>query len=272
MSSFVDQLMVRYLDAAQLNHLLVPQSDANRQRVRALLAQVYEPSLLTVESVDAITVASQRFQVPVVEPAAVRGTWEKLIPTSERALYNFDLPTPAQVNWVDMALETTVNIRVAATSALLDAIVSEDVSELSQQAFVSKFEFLDLSDLMETAGVATYQELQADFPRLYHLHYADPPAYNPNDPTAQRIYKLRVSVLFFETLDLEGALRRMVEAQRALDALRCHPETYEGGDVLSSSAWVGVFPASVFVPNGITQDQVSALFAAEGFVAAFETV
>jgi hypothetical protein len=96
MSSFGDQLMVRYLDPAKLNLLLVPQADANRQRVRTLLAQVYEPSLLTVESVDAINVASQSFQVPVVEPAGVRGTWEKLIPTSERALYSFDIPVLAQ--------------------------------------------------------------------------------------------------------------------------------------------------------------------------------
>jgi hypothetical protein len=46
---------------------------------------------------------------------------------------------------------------------------------------------------------------------------------------------------------------------------------HEGGDVLSAGAWLGIFPASAINPP-VTQDQVTALFAAEGLLAAFETV
>ena len=44
--------------------------------------------------------------------------------------------------------------------------------------------------------------------------------------------------------------------------------------MLGSSAWMGIFPASALDPQSthLTQDQVSSLFAAEGLVAAFETV
>lgn len=243
MSSFGDELMVRYLDPAQLNQLLVPPSDTNRQLVRALLAQVYDPGLLTVKSVDGINVISQSFQVPTVDTAAVRGTWEKLVPTSERAVYSFGLPVLAQTSWVDMALDTTVNARVAAISAVLAAVSSSDVSGPSPRDFGKKFQ----------------------------LQYADPPPFNPDDPAAKRTYALQVSVLFFPTLDLEGALRRMVQGRQALNALRTRPDSYEGGDILSASAWLGVFPTSLFSPAGITQDQVSALFAADSFVAAFVT-
>jgi len=219
MTAFADQLMIRYMDPVNVDALLVPQGDTTRQRAQALLESVYEPRLLTVQSVDSITVTGKNFQVPVVEPMSVNGTWEKVIPQSERSLVSFDLPAIAQTNWIDMELETTVSVRVSANSALLDSVISEDVSELSEQNFLAKFQFLDLVGLMTAAGVSSYQELQADFPRLYHLHYAAPPPYNPNDPNAQRTYKLRVSVLFFSTLDLQGALRQVAQSSRAMDAL-----------------------------------------------------
>jgi hypothetical protein len=273
MTTFADELMVRYMDPANVDLLLVPAEDATKQRAKALLAAVYEPRLLEVQSLDSITITAQSFQVPVVEPMAVNGTWEKVLPQSERSLIGFDLSAVAQTNWVDMLLETTVSARVSATSAPLDAVTSQDVSELSQQDFQAKFQFLDLPGLMTAAGVSTYQELQADFPRLYQLRYAAPSAYNPDDPGAVRTYSLRVSVLFFATLDLQGALRQLTQSRRATDAVWPQPDEYEGGDLLSASAWIGVFPASVFGPAApITQDQVTALFAAKGWVAAFETV
>lgn len=164
MTGFDDQLMIRYIDPANVDLLLVPQGDTTRQRAQALLASVYEPRLLTVQSLDSISVTAKSFQVPVVEPAGVNGTWEKVIPQSERSLINFDMPAIAQTNWIDMALEATVSARVSATSAPLNAVSSEDVSELSQQDFLAKFQFLNLAGLMAAAGVSTYQELQADFP------------------------------------------------------------------------------------------------------------
>lgn len=272
MTAFADQLMVRYMDPANLDLLLVPQGDTTRQRAQALLASVYQPQLLTVQSLDSITVTTKSFQVPVVEPMPVNGTWEKIIPQSERSLISFDLPAIAQTDWIDMALETTVTARVSATSAPIDTVSSEDVSGLSQQDFIAKFQFLDLAGLMASAQVSTYQELQADFPRLYHLHYAAPAPFDPNDPAARRTYKLRISVLFFSTLDLQGALRQVAQSQRAVDAVWPQPGEYEGGDLLASSAWIGVFPTSIFDPKTtpITQDQVSALFTAQGWVAGFE--
>ena len=125
---------------------------------------------------------------------------------------------------------------------------------------------------MEASNVATYQELQADFPRLFKLHYATPPVYDPNDPSTKRTYRLRVSALFFPTLDLEAALRRLVLARRALDATRPHPDEYEGGDIRATDAWMGIFPASAIGAGTVTQANVEDIFAAEGFVAAFETV
>ncbi len=148
MTAFADQLMIRYMDPANVDLLLVPQGDATRQRAQALLGSVYEPRLLTVQSLDLITVTAKSFQVPVLEPMPFNGTWEKILPQSERSLISFDLPAIAQTDWIDMALETTVTARVSATSAPLDTVASEDVSELSQQDFVAKFQFLDLAGLM----------------------------------------------------------------------------------------------------------------------------
>jgi hypothetical protein len=274
MTGFSDQLMIHYLDPANVNSLLVPAADATRQRAQALLASVYQPRLLTVESVDSVTVTAQRFQVPLTEPVRVDGTWEKILPVAEQSRFGFEVPNAPQQDWIDMLLETTVSVRVAATSGPLDEIASEDVSELPEQEFLAKFQFLDLAALMKSANLTTYQQLQAEFPRLYHLNYAAPAAFDPGDPGAVRTYKLLVSVLFFAQLDAAGALRQIVQSRRALDAARPRPSEYEGGDVLGASAWIGVFPASAFntAVSPVTQDQLSALFTAAGCVAAVENL
>ncbi|HVQ93860.1 MAG TPA: hypothetical protein VMU51_22670 [Mycobacteriales bacterium] len=273
MTDFADQLMVRYLDPANVAALLMPPADTTRQRIRALLAGVYQPQLLTVEAVDEVSVRATRFQVPIVEPVTVRGTWDRVIPPpAERALATVELPSLAQTFWLDMMLDAVVGVRVSTSAALLDAVGSEDVSGLSQPDFVARFAFLDLPGLMRAAGVGTYQELQADFPRLYKLHYADPPAYDPDDPAAVRSYRLRVSALFFPTLDLAGALRQLGRTRRAVDAAMPRVDEYEGGDLLSASAWLAVFPAGAVGAGTPSPAEITALLGADRFVAAFETV
>lgn len=273
MSDFADQLMIRYLTPANLQLLLVPAADANLDRVRSLLASVYDMRFLKVEEVDSIEVRSKFYQVPLVQPVDVRGSWEKVLPNTERTTALFTVPALEQTDWIDMELETKISVKVSITSAALDMISSEDVSELTQAAFVAKFAFLNLNDLMRSVGVSTFPELKADFPRLYHLHYSQPPQYDPNDPSVIRTYPIRVSVLFFPTLDLQGALRQLNTGRDALNSIRPHPEGFEGGDMLSSSAWMGVFPDSAFgaAVTPITKAQVTSLFAADRLVAAFDT-
>jgi hypothetical protein len=271
-TDFVDELMIHYLDPANVDKLLVPTGDTARQRVRALLASVYRPELLKVEAVDGITVDEARFQVPVIQHVTARGTWERLVPAGERALATVEVPSLEQISWVDLSLNTTVSVRVSVTAAFLDGVTTEDVSGLSQQSFLAKFAVLDLPGLMKTAHVSTYQELQADFPRLYRLHYADPPAYDPNAPEARRTYRLRVSALVFPTLELADALRQLARTRRAVDSVLPHPDGYEGGDLLGSSAWLAIFPDSAVGQNTPTRNEISALLGAENVVAAFETV
>lgn len=272
MNGFADQLMIRYLEPERVASLLVPGEDPDRNRVRALLAAVYEPSLLEVRFVDSIKVTGATFQVPVVPPMTVRGSWEKLLPDVAQARAALEFPAVAPPYWIDLSLDTVVTARVQLTSGALDEIGSEDLSGLSEEEFVERFRFLDLGELMRRARVADYQELQAQFPRLYRLHYADAPPFDPDAPG--RTYRLRVSVLFFPDLDLGAALRRLVQCRRALDDTRPRPDEYDGGALLAASAWLAVFPAGALASDTApgTAQQVSDLLATEGFVTAFEDV
>jgi len=74
MTSFAGQLMVRYMDPAIVDSLLVPPADTSRQLAKALLTSVCEPQLLTVQWADSVTSTARSFRDPVVEPAAVTGT------------------------------------------------------------------------------------------------------------------------------------------------------------------------------------------------------
>ncbi|WEO99780.1 hypothetical protein A6P39_040250 [Streptomyces sp. FXJ1.172] len=270
MTGFADLLLIRYSDPANVESLLIPQGDTDRKRIQDLLASVYEPQRLEVKTVDSVTVTAKHFQVPVVEPVTLRAEWEKVLPQPEQARACVKVPAIVPTRWIDMALETVVTAHVALTEGALDSVAFDDVSALTEQEFVARFQFLDLPALMQAAHVPSYAELQADFPRLYHLHFAEPPPFDPQAPV--RTFRLRVSVLFFPTLDLGAALRQLTESKRALDAFQPGLDAYEGGDLLTTSAWLGVFPADLF-PSAtppVTQQQVADVLAEEGFVAAFE--
>lgn len=272
MDDFANRLMIRYLDPAQVDLLLVPPGDTARRRVRALLASVYEPHLLEVKSVDSVVVSAKNFQVSASEPLTLLGDWEKLPPQPEQARVSVEIPRTEPACWTDMSLETTVTVRTALTQGALEDITADDIANMSEQEFTERFAFLDLPELMRKSGVGDYEELQADFSRLYHLHFADPPPFDPAAPV--RKYRLPISVLFFPDLDLVAALRRLVRSRRALNTMRPHPGEYEGGAILASSAWLAVFPSppdETRLPS-VDTEQVSGLLASEGFVAAFENL
>lgn len=272
MKAFVDELMLRYSQPEQVAGLLVPRGDPDRLRVRSLLAAVYEPSLLEVRFVDSVQITGTSFQVPVRSPVTVRGGWEKLLPDVAQARATLEIPAVAPPQWIDLALDTVVTARVVLTAGALDALGSQEISGLSEQEFLEKFDFLDLAELMRRAEVADFEELQAQFPRLYRMHYADPPPFDPGAPG--RTYRLRVSVLFLPDLNLGAALRRLVQCRSALDDMHPRAEEYDGGALLATSAWLAVFPAAALASEAApgTEQQVSDLLAAEGFVAAFEDV
>jgi hypothetical protein len=247
MTGFADQLMIRYLDPANVEALLVPHDDVDRQRVRALLAEVYEPGQPEVRSVDAIAVTGKRFQVPVTGPLMVRGTWEKVLPHLEHARASVELPSMAPTQWIDMDLETVISVRGELLDGALNAVSAEAVPAAPGQN-------------------------ASEFSQRYQLSFAEPPPFDPSAPG--RKCPLRVLVLFFPIVDLEAALRRLVEARRAVDALRPRADEPEDGPLLGTCAWMAVFPSGALDPQAapVTPDQVSNLFAAAGCVAAFETV
>lgn len=265
--------MVRFVDPVDVEALLVPLADTGRQRIRALLAGVYRPELLGVEAVDEVSVSATRFQVPVVEPARADGILDQLSPSpGSRTQLSVELPSAADILWVDLMIDAVVRVRVSSSAALLAGVTAEDVSVLSVADFEARFEFLDLPALMAASGVHTYPELQGRFPQLFKLHYADPPVYDPDDPSVRRTYRLQISTLFFPTLDLVEALRRLTRTRRALDAAGPTRAEYEGGAVLGASAWLAVFPDGAIGGGTPARAQIEALFGAENVVAAFETV
>lgn len=165
MTSFTDQLMVRFVDPADVEALLVPPADTGKQRIRALLAGVYRPELLEVEAVDEVTVSATRFQVPVVEPARADGILDQLSPSpGSRTQLSVELPALADTLWLDLMIDAVVRVRVSSSAALLAGVAAEDVSALSEPDFVARFEFLDLPALMAASGVHTYPNCRAASP------------------------------------------------------------------------------------------------------------
>jgi hypothetical protein len=272
-SGFADRLMVRYLTDANVDQLLVPAGDSTRARMQQLLGGVYEMRDLTVREVVSVKVDGRQFQAPLVEQPEIRGSWERIHPQSERTLASFATSAFARVTWIGMALDALVEVRVEVTEAALEKVESEDLSDVTSIADLqARFLFVDVNDLMAKSGVTTLQQLKSEFPRLFRLRFAQPPQYNPADPATLRKYRLRVCALFSEDLDLEKMLQTVKAARRASEAAYPHVSDFEGGDLRAGSAWIVVFPTSALTATSPLATEVTALFAADGIVAAFENV
>ncbi|MEU1471693.1 hypothetical protein ABZ434_26165 [Streptomyces sp. NPDC005761] len=245
---FRDELTLRYLLPDNVNVLLVPANDPEHRRVRALLASVYDPTFLDIRTVESVEVLHKEFQTAVRASVAVHGAWDKTIPMTEQARATVEIPATPAVQWIDMSLETLVAARTAAGGGVLASVEAE------------------------AWGAADGPGARRDaFERAYSLEYTKTPPFDPSAPA--RSLPLRVSALFFDRLDLVDALRRLVQARRAVDAASPRPEAHDGGALLASSAWLAVFPAGPpdDPESQATEQQIGELLATRGFVAAFET-
>ncbi|MFJ6575573.1 hypothetical protein ACIQMY_06355 [Streptomyces sp. NPDC091368] len=241
--TFTEALTLRYLKPENVRALLAPGTDPEHLRARALLVSVYDPTRLDIRTVDAVQVLHQEFQTAVHATIAVHGAWDKTIPTTEQARATVRIPATPAVQWIDMSLETLVTARTAPDGGVLAAV---DAAAWADGGTPDSFE------------------------GTHRLEYTDTPPYDPTAPA--RGFPLRVSALFFDRLDPVGALRRLGQARRAVDAASPRPEAHDGGALLASSAWLAVFPAGPpdHPASRATEQQVGELLGTQGFVAAFE--
>jgi hypothetical protein len=271
-AGFADDLMLKYGDDAKVSALLVPAGDATHARVRHLLDAVYSFPFLTIRSVEEVKLLGKEFQVPLAAPVELRGTLER--PADPAQLMHLVLASRqlGALQWVGMELDVRVTAKVEVTSGAVERILSEDLSDVSTLAdFESKFDFIDMPAFMAEAGVGTLAELKARLPQQFRMLYAQPPAFDPNDPRVQRRFRLAVCVLFEPDLDLEAALRTVREARDTAAVARPCVGELEGGEVRGPAAWIVVFPSIALPSPPRSQAQVEALFASADVVAAFET-
>jgi len=263
--------MVKYLTPGNVSGLLMPAGDATHARLKSLLTAVYEMQYLQIMSVDNVNVLDTQFQVPIQRDTEIRGSLEKLLPSSERTLGT--LTMTAEPNcWADMQLTTRVAVRVAITEAALEKVTTTDLSDITSLAdFQSRFDFIDLQDFMAFANVSTLQQLKAEFPRLFQLQFAQPPPYVATDPAALRSYPLTINALFTSTLDLVDMLRSAKSCRRASERSRPHLNGFDGGDVRAGSAWMVVFDQTAVTVQTPSMTEITSLFAGEEVVAVFET-
>jgi hypothetical protein len=263
--------MVKYGDDDEVSSLLVPSGDTNRLRVRRLLDEVYALPFSTIRSIDDVTLLGKEFQVPLTTPVELRGTLER--PADPAQLTNLVLRglRPDAPRWIPMELDVRVTAKVEITAGALEGLEGEDLTDVTSLAdFESRFDVIDMPAFMAEAGASTLEELKARLPQKLRLLYAQPPAFDPDDPAATRRFRLAVCVLFEPALDLEAALRAVREAREAAAAARPFVGEANGGEVRAPAAWMVVFPRSALTPQLPAESDVDALFATADAVAAFE--
>jgi len=263
--------MVKYLTPGNVTALLMPAADTTHTRLQSLLTSVYEMQYLQIMSVDDVKVINTQFQVPIQRDAEIKGTLEKLQPTSERTLGTLTMTGQPEC-WADMQLSTRVAVKVAVTQAALEKVSTTDLSDITSLAdFQSRFDFIDVQDFMAYANLSTLQQLKAEFPRLFQLQFAQPPPYVATDPAALRNYPLTINALFASTIDLVDSLRSAKSCRRASERSRPYLNGFDGGDVRVGSAWMVVFDQAAVTTQTPSVTDITSLLAGESVVAAFDT-
>jgi len=271
-AAFADGLMVKYADDASVAALLVPNGDAESARVRRLLGAVYSFPFVSIRAIDEVKVLGKDFQVPLAAPVELRGTLDRPADPAQRTqvvLSSWQLGVP---EWIGMELDLRVTAKVEVTSGVAERILSEDLSDVDTlDEFKTRFDIIDVPAFMAEAGVETLAELKAKLPRKFRMLFAQPPAFDPNDPQFQRQFRLAVCVLFEPILDLEASLRAVRGARALADAGRPYVAELDGAEVRSPAAWMIVYPRSALSPQLPSESQIEGLFASADVVAAFDT-
>jgi hypothetical protein len=254
----------------------VPPSDAERRRVRTLLAAAYDLSLGTVHSIQDVTVRAIEVERPVFPPERTRGTWTGTVPTYTRtdvAEERVDLREPV---WLDLVAEVDMTLVLEFDAGEVERIVTREIAgfqtldEFKQRFQILDFNLLDLDRLLKELDVSTVDDLREQYHHLVtEIHLKTPPAFNPDDPANRRHYTLNLAILIRDGLDLVRAVREAKLARAALERTLTYHDQVAEAEVRTPYAPLLIFPKSALADLAFGESDVQRLVSAEGISAVF---
>lgn len=277
---FTDQLLVRFLDATFVSDLLSAQIGIDK-----LFAVTYATDGIDVKSVTLDAVERMQFAMPAFETLRTSGVNEKIMPGSERVQISRTQSRRGRLEWVDVYLKLRLAAMVHDLASGIDKVaVSRLVEELGGVSSIADLRAKLLLRYPPSVVDRFFSQLRIttlkDFLQRGNLYvefiYKTPPAFDPQDPSNARLFRLNVCVRLHSPLDVGEALQGAKLCRSILENERDYAEHYEGGEIKVPYVFVTLFPDSVAVDNAIAglaaaqvRTKVREIFASEAMFAHF---
>jgi hypothetical protein len=272
-SAFIDQMMIRLADPAQLTELVAPAADTARQQIKTLLSQAYEFPSSVVHDVTAVTVVSSQSQRPIFPPRRLAGVWSQTSPAYIRTDVSYEGTDGFEPRWIDVMAELSVTVVLEIDPGEVESISLGDLGTFTTlDEFRSKFRFFDLTSFMSRHQLTTVDELKRAFQFLRgEIHLKPQPNFDPQAPENQRRLALSVAVLLRDAIDLVAGLRDARLAVEAGQRALAYRTQLDEAEATVPFAPMLVFPEADVAATGFTIPQLQDFVAAQQAVALFVT-
>ena len=265
MSAFVDQLLVRFSDPAQLLLLLDPVADTTHERLKALLQAAYVFDFATLHAARDASVLNSEFERPILNLLRNHETRTQSVPSYTREDIIGEAFDPEPSVWLDISAQVSLTAVLEIDNAEVASIVTREITGFNTLAdFESRFQFIDSAALFADLGVANFAELKERYHHfLTEVQLQPLPAFNPADPANARRLTLGVAILIRDTLDVAEVLREAKTARQTMESSLTYRRNERGVDVKTPYAVMLIFPQAIVAGLPFSLTDLQRLLAAE---------
>lgn len=255
MSSFADQMLLRFLDDAFIDDLL-----SNELGLASLFNLTYEVQDIELKEIALERISRREFQMPAFETIRTTGMEERIMPAPERVKVNHEQSRYGRLAWVEVFLEVLLSTKVHDKGAPIEEITTQNLIEKlggvnSIAELKSKLEALYPESIVDAFfkefRITTIEEFKQRGNLFLEFVYKTPPPYDPNDPRRARKFRVNVCVKFQPELKVAETLQAAKLCRSILENERNFAETFEGGEIKMPYVFVVIFPDSAVADNAI---------------------
>jgi hypothetical protein len=281
MSAFVDATLLRFAQDAFVADLLT-----NGLGLAAIFNATFEATDIQLQSVTLGPITARSYKVPAFESVRISGTDERIVPDTQRVRKEHLVPRFGRLDWVDVAFDAVLNAKVQTLVAPLQSVTVKSLEQkLGGVTSVADLRTKLLALYAPSVVDAIFAQLRIstldDFERQRRLFIelvgAPPPAFDPNDPAAQRAYTVSLRVKIVDGFDVAGALQSAKLCSSILER-EASPDSPDGLERVKSYSFVTLFADSAVTDSSLpgqpaaqAKAAVKTLFNSERMFAQFIT-
>lgn len=263
MVGFVDRALLQLHEIAALEGLLKRSATGPYPHLERLITAVFDESAVSIDRVDDVTVLSVEPVVRIPATTAIRGTLTTSQPIYAQSEVRAEL-TAQNGPWAHLIARALLRVVIEADAGGIESLVMSSIDNITDLAdFASRFRYIDLPAFLGAHKITTVEQLRESAQYLLaEIRLAQPPPFDPGDPSNSYAVELDVAFAICGELDLAAGL----VAARQLIAAGISRAPGPRNDVLgvarNAFAVAVIFPQMPGGGQQPTAAQVDALFAA----------